>query len=57
MRHEQFDIEVNAIDGTVLIRQDGLLDESGCCVVLAICQIPTFISALRKEVSKSGGDE
>lgn len=57
MRHEQFEIEVNAIDGTVLIRQDGLLGESGCCVVLAICQIPTFICALKKEVSKSGGDE
>ena len=57
MRYEQFDIELNEADGTVLISQDGLLDDSGCCVVLSICQIPTFIAALRKEVSKYGGDE
>ena len=57
MRHEQFEIEVNTIDGTVHIHQDGLLDDSLSTVVLSIGQIHSFIAALRKEVSRPGGGE
>lgn len=53
MRHEQFEIEVDPSDNTVVIRQDSFTGEEPDAVALAIDQVQAFIEALRSEISKA----
>lgn len=48
MRFEQFEVEVDAAAGVVLIKQEGEGAED--LVVLNVLQVPAFIEVLKSEV-------
>ena len=50
MRYEQFEIDVDAEEGSVFISQDNSNNDRADCVKLGLHQLPSFIAALQQAV-------